>query len=91
MINVLYNLKLTDLGPFRAIRWDTLQALTMVSKTYGWSSEMIVKVAKKKYRIKEIPIGCRKRIGQSKISGSIRGSIKAAIHIFYVIIKFHLT
>jgi glycosyltransferase involved in cell wall biosynthesis len=90
MINILYHLKLTDLGPFRAIRWDILQALTMVSKTYGWSSEMIVKAARKKYRVIEIPIGCRRRIGQSKISGSIRGSIKAAIYIFYIIVKFRL-
>ncbi len=91
LINILYHLKLTDLGPFRAIGWDTLQTLTMVSKTYGWSSEMIVKAARKKYRVIEIPIGCRKRIGTSKISGSIKGSIKAAIYIFYIIVKFRLT
>ena len=91
MINHLYHLHLTDLGPFRAIRWDTLKALNMSSETYGWSSEMIVKAAKIKARITEIPVAYRKRIGHSKISGTVRGSLKAASWIFYNILRYRLS
>jgi len=91
MINHLYHLHLTDLGPFRAIRWDTLKALNMSSETYGWSSEMIVKAAKMKARITEIPVACRKRMGHSKISGTVRGSLKAASWIFYNILRYCLS
>lgn len=88
LINLLYGINLTDLGPFRAIRWDVLTQLNMCTETYGWSSEMIVKAAKKKFNIVEIPMKYRRRIGKSKISGSFRGSLKAALHILYNIIKY---
>jgi glycosyltransferase involved in cell wall biosynthesis len=90
MINLLYKLDITDLGPFRAIRWENLKQLNMNSKTYGWSSEMIVKAAKKKFKIMEIPVSYRKRIGKSKISGTFKGSIIAALLIFYNILRYYI-
>ncbi len=89
MINKLYSLNLTDLGPFRAIRWDTLEVLDMGSKTFGWSAEMIVKAARTNAKIVEIPVKFRKRIGKSKISGSVLGSLKAAFHIFLNILRYY--
>ena len=88
LINLLYGVSLTDLGPFRAIKWDLLQRLNMTSDTYGWSCEMIVKAAKTKARIEEFPVRYRKRIGRSKISGSFRGSLKAFTHILYNILRY---
>ncbi|MCW3976012.1 MAG: glycosyltransferase family 2 protein [Candidatus Bathyarchaeota archaeon] len=90
LINFFYGLNLTDLGPFRAISWKTLKSLDMSSKTYGWSAEMIVKAAKFGIKISEVNVGFRKRIGKSKISGSIKSSLIAVLHIFYNIFKFRL-
>lgn len=90
LINFFYGLNLTDLGPFRAICWHSLKRLKMSSKTFGWSAEMIVKAAEIGIRISEVNIGSRKRIGKSKISGSVKSSLIAALHIFYTIFKFRL-
>jgi glycosyltransferase involved in cell wall biosynthesis len=88
MLRIFYRVKFTDLGPFRAIRWKKLLALNMKDKTYGWTVEMQVKAAKKKYKCVEIPVSYRKRIGQSKISGTISGSIKAGIKIIATIFRY---
>jgi glycosyltransferase involved in cell wall biosynthesis len=88
LINLFYHTNLTDLGPFRAVRWSALTRLKMISETYGWSSEMIVKAARQKFNIVEIPVKYRRRIGKSKISGSFKASLKAALHIFYNIIIY---
>ncbi len=86
----LYGLDLTDLGPFRAIRKDVLDDLKLENQTYGFPVEMITKAARKKYRILEIPVSYRKRIGKSKITGTLKGSILAAYHIIFTIFTLRL-
>ena len=74
-----YGLAITDLGPFRAIRADALAALDMHERTYGWSTEMLVKAARAGLHVREVPVSYRKRAGgKSKVGGTIHGSIKAA-------------
>jgi len=75
-----YGLAITDLGPFRAIRADGLARLDMRERTYGWSTEMLVKAARAGLRVREVPVSYRKRAGgKSKVGGTIHGSIKAAV------------
>jgi glycosyltransferase involved in cell wall biosynthesis len=90
LINFLYGLNLTDLGPFRAIRWDSLKRLDMRSENYGWSCEMIVKAAKQNLTIVEIPVRYRRRMGKSKISGSFWRSLQASISILYNVVRHKL-
>ena len=78
----------TDLGPFRAIRYDSLKNLRMNDRTFGWTVEMQIKAAKSKLKILEVPVSYRKRIGQSKISGTISGSIQAGTKIIWTILKY---
>lgn len=78
----LYGLHVTDLGPFRAVRRPVLEALDMQEMTYGWPTEMMVKAARRGYRVLEVPVSYRKRAGgKSKISGTLRGTILAAYYI----------
>jgi|TARA_B110000503_G_scaffold142793_1_gene240960 glycosyltransferase involved in cell wall biosynthesis len=84
----LYDIKFTDLGPFRAIRYDTLLTLNMQDKTYGWTIEMQIKAAKNKARILEIPVNYRKRIGISKVSGTLKGTLLAGYKIISTIFKY---
>ncbi len=88
LINYLYKVKITDLGPFRAIKNDVLKQLNLKEITYGFPVEMIVKAAKKKIRIREIPMRYRKRLGQSKITGTVKGSILSSYYILKIILKF---
>ncbi len=88
LISFLYGLKFTDLGPFRAIKFNKLLELNMVDKTYGWTVEMQVKAAKQKFRCTEVPVNYRKRIGVSKITGTVSGSIKAGYKILWTIFKY---
>lgn len=90
LVNLLCGLNLTDLGPFRAIRWNALTQLYMTSQTFGWSSEMIVKAAMNRFRITEIAVSYRKRLGTSKISGSIRGSMTAALQMLFTILRYRM-
>ncbi|MGB0198853.1 MAG: glycosyltransferase family 2 protein [Flavobacteriaceae bacterium] len=80
----------TDLGPFRAIRYDKLLALDMSDKTYGWTVEMQLKVLKQKISYQEIPVKYRNRIGVSKVSGTIKGAIFAGVKILFWIFKYTL-
>lgn len=83
-----YGLRVTDLGPFRAIRSDVLDALDMQEMTYGWPTEMMVKAAKHSYRVVEIPVDYFRRAGgRSKISGTLRGTILAAYFILGTTVK----
>jgi glycosyltransferase involved in cell wall biosynthesis len=82
LIGILFGQRLTDLGPFRAARADVLRALALEETTYGWAVEMILKGAFQGYRIVEVPVSYYPRIGQSKISGTIRGTVGAAWFIF---------
>lgn len=77
LINLFWKVKYTDLGPFRAIRFNKLLELNMKDLWYGWTVEMQIKAAKHKLRIKEVPVSYRKRIGKSKVSGTVKGSVMA--------------
>ncbi len=85
LLRILYDVTFTDLGPFRAIRFDKLIALDMQDKTYGWTVEMQLKAAKLGFRCAEVPVRCRKRIGFSKISGTVKGTVMAGYKILFTI------
>ena len=85
LIKFFWKTKFTDLGPFRAIKFNKLLDLKMKDKWFGWTVEMQIKAAKKKYRILEVPVSYRKRIGKSKVTGTIKGSIMASIVILKTI------
>jgi len=85
LINLLWGVKYTDLGPFRAIKYDKLIELNMQDKWYGWTVEMQIKAARNKYKIIEIPVKYRKRIGKSKVTGTIKGTIMASLIILNTI------
>lgn len=87
LIKIFYGQEFTDLGPFRAIRFDKLLELDMKDKTYGWTVEMQVKAAKEKYKCTEVPVSYRKRIGKSKVTGTLGGSVKAGYKILWTIFK----
>ena len=88
MIRVLYGLTLTDIGPFRAIPARVLRDLGMEHKTYGWPVEMIVKAAKKGYRVVGVPVSCRKRVGRSKVAGTLKGSLLAGYHLLSTTLRY---
>ena len=77
--------RFTDLGPFRAIRYESLKAICMEDKDYGWTVEMQIKAVRQNLRICEIPVRYRKRLGVSKITGTVSGTIKAGVKIIYTI------
>ncbi len=87
LIRFFYKYEFTDLGPFRAIRYDRLLAIDMQDKTYGWTVEMQVKAAKMQLNCTEIPVTYRKRIGFSKVSGTVKGTILAGHKILWTIFK----
>jgi glycosyltransferase involved in cell wall biosynthesis len=89
LMNILYGLSITDLGPYRAIRGELLRELNMQETTYGWPTEMIVKAARRKARIIEVPVSYRSRLsGQSKVSGTIRGTLLAGWYILGVTFRY---
>jgi glycosyltransferase involved in cell wall biosynthesis len=88
LMKLLFNAKFSDLGPFRAIKYDQLLALNMQDKTYGWTVEMQLKILKQKISYVEIPVKYRNRIGVSKVSGTVKGSIFAGIKILGWIFKY---
>ncbi|MFN0200789.1 MAG: glycosyltransferase family 2 protein [Bacteroidia bacterium] len=81
LIRWIYGITFTDLGPFRAIRYEKLLALNMQDKTYGWTVEMQVKAAKQGFRCTEVPVNYRVRIGISKVSGTLKGTVLAGYKI----------
>ncbi|MGE3537676.1 MAG: glycosyltransferase family 2 protein [Candidatus Tectimicrobiota bacterium] len=88
LVRLLYGIALTDIGPFRAITTAAFQTLGMEHKTYGWPVEMVVKAAKKGYRIVEVPVSCHKRIGRSKIAGTVKGSLLAGYHLLRTTLRY---
>jgi glycosyltransferase involved in cell wall biosynthesis len=88
LIYVLWGTRFADLGPFRAIRFDALKRINMTDANFGWNVEMQIKALKKKLRIVEVPVRYRKRIGRSKISGTISGSLTAGAKIIYSIFRY---
>ena len=91
MIALLYRYRYTDLGPFRAISWQKLLELNMCDRNFGWTVEMQIKAIKNKLRILEIPVSYRVRIGKSKVSGTLSGTIGAGYKILYTIIKYSIS
>ena len=87
LIKLFYNAHFTDLGPFRAIQWKALQQIDMKDKTFGWTVEMQVKAAKHKLKFTEVAVNYRRRIGVSKVSGTIYGTIMAGYKIVLTIFK----
>jgi len=87
LIRIFYGFRYTDLGPFRAIRWLKLLELNMEDKDFGWTVEMQIKALKHKFNCTEIPVSYRKRIGKSKISGTVRGSILAGHKILLTVFR----
>lgn len=88
LMRLFFGANNTDLGPFRAIRYSDLLALEMSDTNFGWTVEMQIKAAKAKLRTLELPVRYRKRIGKSKISGTVRGTISAGYKILYTIAKY---
>tara|TARA_R110002096_G_scaffold407290_2_gene605736 strand:+ start:5847 stop:6539 length:693 start_codon:yes stop_codon:yes gene_type:complete len=88
LMRIIYGAKFTDLGPFRAMDYKALLSLDMQDQTYGWTVEMQLKVAKQKMRYCEIPVNYRKRIGFSKISGTVKGTIMAGYKIISTLFKY---
>ena len=86
----MFGSRFTDLGPFRAIRFSTLQELQMEDKTYGWTVEMQLKALRQKVKYTEIPVKYRNRIGVSKVSGTLKGAIFAGVKILGWIFKYSL-
>ena len=89
LMNTLYKLSITDLGPFRAIRRQLLNELDMQEMTYGWPTEMVVKMARSGARIVEVPVSYKSRLfGSSKVSGTVRGTILAGWFILGVTFRY---
>jgi glycosyltransferase involved in cell wall biosynthesis len=87
LIRWMYGARFSDLGPFRAMRYDALLELGMKDTNYGWTVEMQVKAAKHRLRCTEVPVNYRVRIGESKVSGTIKGTIMAGYKILWTIFK----
>lgn len=88
LIKWLYKHSYTDLGPFRAIRYDSLLAINMQDTNYGWTVEMQLKAAKMKMKTLDVPVNYRQRIGVSKVSGTVKGTIMAGYKIIFTIFKY---
>jgi len=89
LIRLLYRVKISDLGPFRAARSDVLRSLALEEATYGWAVEMILKGAIAGFRIIEVPVSYHPRIGRSKISGTMKGTVGAAWFILSRIVRYY--
>lgn len=88
LMRLIYGAKFTDLGPFRAIKYNKLLALDMNDKTYGWTVEMQLKALNHKLKYKEIPVKYRNRIGTSKVSGTVKGAVMAGVKILTWVLKY---
>ena len=89
LMHLLYGVRLTDLGPFRAVRRDLLSALDMREHTYGWPVEMIVKAARHRARIVELPVSYRPRMaGRSKVGGTLHGTVMATYRILRTTLRY---
>jgi glycosyltransferase involved in cell wall biosynthesis len=88
LIRIFFGHRFTDLGPFRAIRYESLQRIGMRDKDFGWTVEMQIKAVQKGLRIREVPVRYRMRIGVSKITGTVSGTLRAGIKIIYTIFKY---
>ncbi len=90
LLRLLFGLRATDLGPFRAIRWEVLESLGMRDQDYGWTVEMQARAARAGWRVVEVPARYRRRVGRSKISGTVRGVFGAGWKILFTIARVRL-
>ncbi len=90
LIRLLHGARVTDLGPFRAVGWETLERLRMTDAGYGWTVEMQVKAARLGLRVVEVPAAYRRRVGRSKISGTLTAAIGAGWKILYTIARLRM-
>ena len=90
LIRLLYGHGYSDLGPFRAARWEALERLEMSDPDFGWTAEMQVKALRYGLRVIEIPVSYRKRVGVSKITGTVKGTILAGYKILYTVLRYSL-
>lgn len=88
LMRIFYGIKFTDLGPFRAIKTNALEKLKMQDKTYGWTIEMQIKAAQHKLKCTEVSVNYKNRIGTSKVSGTVKGTIMAGYKIIFAIFKY---
>lgn len=88
LLKLFFNARFTDLGPFRAVRFKALLELGMEDRTYGWTIEMQIKAVKNHLRCIEVPVRYKKRIGVSKISGTVKGTVMAGYKILYTLFKY---
>jgi glycosyltransferase involved in cell wall biosynthesis len=88
LIRALYGHRFTDLGPFRAITWPALESLDMSDPDFGWTAEMQVKALRRGLRVTEVPVSYRKRVGVSKITGTVRGTILAGYKILWTVLRY---
>ena len=91
LIRLFFGHRFTDLGPFRAIRSESLQAIGMHDQDFGWTVEMQIKAVQNGLRIRDVPVRYRIRIGVSKITGTLSGTLKAGTKIIYTIFKYLIT
>lgn len=91
LMRLFYGVRYTDLGPFRAITTSALERLQMRDKTYGWTIEMQIKAAKQQLKTTEVSVDYKNRIGQSKVSGTVKGTIMAGYKILFAVLKYKFT
>jgi glycosyltransferase involved in cell wall biosynthesis len=91
LMRLIWGARFTDLGPFRAITADALRKLEMADRNFGWTVEMQIRAVRRGLRCVEVPVTYRQRIGQSKVSGTIQGTVKAGVKILYVIFREAIT
>lgn len=91
ILRVVYQADYTDLGPFRAIRWGALEQLRMRDRNYGWTVEMQIRAARLGFRAAEVPVSYRPRIGESKVSGTLRGTLGASRKILWLLARHAVT
>jgi hypothetical protein len=88
LIDRIFGFRFTDLGPFRAIRWGALKRLEMEDRTFGWTVEMQVKAVRRGLTIAEVPVSYRRRVGVSKITGTLSGTVRAGAKILWTIARY---
>ncbi len=88
LIRLLYGHRYTDLGPFRAIAWSSLERLAMRDPDIGWTAEMQVKALRRGLRVAEVPVSYRRRLGVSKITGTLSGTVRAGVKILWTVVRY---
>jgi glycosyltransferase involved in cell wall biosynthesis len=87
LIRLFYGHRFTDLGPFRAVRWEALERLGMADPDFGWTAEMQVKAVRRGLRCAEVPVSYRRRVGVSKITGTVSGTLRAGYKILWTVVR----